>query len=169
MKSWTHWKTAKLPSRSPCNEPTRRLGRVRRTFLEDKPMSKENAGHFVDEANKYLQTARRGHRRSAVFNNAMIYHIICLSIEKYLLGLFAYHNTLPMHNTLTSMIREAAPLVQMPPFMIEEVTAMDNVVNLCDPGAPLEAIITDGQLQGMINTGEKLRKMVNEHLLNIAV
>ncbi|SHK98429.1 hypothetical protein SAMN02745216_04418 [Desulfatibacillum alkenivorans DSM 16219] len=124
-------------------------------------MSKENCSHFVDEANKFLQTARRGHRRSAVFNNSMIYHIVCLSIEKYLMGLFAYHDALPMHNTLTSMIREAAPLVNLPPFLIEEVTAMDNIVNLCDPGAPLETALTDDQLQGMIMTGEKVRELVN--------
>jgi len=148
-----------------CKTRVRRFHGERRICTEEIAMSKENCASFMEEGNKFLQTARRSHRRSMMFNNTMIYHVLCLSIEKYLLGLFRFHNSLPTHNTLTYMIRDVTQFLELPPFLIEEITAMDNILNLCDPEAPLEASLTDDQLQGMLMTGERVREMVNGHIL----
>ena len=123
-------------------------------------MNGNDCASFVEAGHSYLQTARRGHRRESVFTGTMIYHILCLSIEKYLMGLFCFHNAIPQHSTLSSMAQEAADFADLPPDLIEHIKAMDSVLNLCDPAAPLQAMLTDSQIASMIQVGERLRDLV---------
>lgn len=127
-------------------------------------MNKNDCEGYFDTGNSYLETAKRGHRRGSVFNGTMIYHILCLSIEKFLMGLFCYHNAIPQHNTLSHMVQEAAAFAEMPKELIEQVQSIDNVLNLCDPNAPLQAVLTDSQLQAMLSVGERIRALVAAHL-----
>jgi hypothetical protein len=120
-------------------------------------MNKNDCANFVDAGNSYLQTARRGHRRGSVFSDTMIYHILCLSIEKYLMGIFCLHNAIPEHNTLSHMAQEASAFANLPAGLIERIKSMDKILNLCDPAAPLQAMITEGQLKSMLHVGEKIR------------
>ena len=127
-------------------------------------MNKNDCESYFAAGNSYLQTAIKGHRRSSVFTDSMIYHILCLSIEKFLMGLFCCHNAIPEHHTLSNMIREAASFAEMPEDLMEQIEAMDNVLNLCDPSAPLKATLTESQLQAMLKVGEKVRDLVSGHL-----
>jgi hypothetical protein len=127
-------------------------------------MNKNDCISFVDAGNSYLQTAKRGHQRGSVFTGTMIYHILCLSIEKYLMGIFCLHHAIPEHHTLSHMAREAAAFTDMPQDLIVQIEAMDNVLNLCDPAAPLQASLTDSQLQSMLQVGEKTRDLVRSYL-----
>lgn len=127
-------------------------------------MNRNDCESYFDAGDSYLETAKRGHHRSSVFTGTMIYHILCLSIEKFLMGIFCCHNAIPQHSTLSHMIQEAAAFTEMPKELIEHVKAMDNVLNLCDPAAPLQAVLTESQLQAMLMVGEKIRDLVNDHL-----
>jgi len=127
-------------------------------------MNRNDCESYFDAGNSYLETAKRGHKRSSVFTGTMIYHILCLSIEKFLMGIFCYHNAIPQNSTLSHMIQEAAAFTDMPVELIEQVKSMDNVLNLCDPNAPLQAVLTESQLQGMLSVGEKIRNLVSAHL-----
>ena len=127
-------------------------------------MNKSECESYFDAGNSYLETAKRGHRRSTVFTGTMIYHVLCLSIEKFLMGIFCYHNAIPQHSTLSHMIQEVAAFTDMPDELIEQVKSMDSVLNLCDPSAPLQAVLTESQLQGMLSVGEQIRDLVAAHL-----
>ena len=126
-------------------------------------MNKSDCDSYLDSANSYLETAKRGSRRSSVFSGPMIYHILCLSIEKFLMGIFCQHNAIPQHNTLSHMIQEAAAFTTIPEELIEQVQSMDKILNLCDPHAPLQMALTENQLQGMLAVGEKVRSLVSDH------
>jgi hypothetical protein len=123
-------------------------------------MSKNDCANFLDAGDSYLQTAKRGRHRGSVFTGTIIYHILCLSIEKYLMGLFCLHHAFPENHTLSHMAREAAAFTDMPTDLIAQIEAMDNVVNLCDPAAPLQAPLTKSQLQSMLQVGERIRHLV---------
>jgi hypothetical protein len=127
-------------------------------------MSKNDCERFFDAGSSYLKTAQRGHRRRSVFSVAMIYHILCLSIEKFLMAIFCCHNAIPQHHTLSHMVQEATTFTTIPGELIEQVQGLDKVLNLCDPNAPLQAVLTDGQLQSMLTVGEKIRDLVSDHL-----
>ena len=122
-------------------------------------MSKNDCESFFDAGNSYLETAKRGHRKCSVFTGTMIYHILCLSIEKFLMGIFCYHKAIPQHNTLSSMAQEAAALVELPEGLIEQVQLLDNVLNLCDPNTPLQMMLTESQIQTMLTVGDKVRSL----------
>jgi hypothetical protein len=127
-------------------------------------MNKKDCASFVEAGNSYLQTAQRGRQRGSVFTGNMIYHILCLSIEKYLMAIFCLHRAIPEHHTLSHMAREATAFTKMPEDLIARIEAMDNVLNLCDPAAPLQASLSDSQLQSMLQVGEKLRELVQNYL-----
>ena len=127
-------------------------------------MNGNDCASYVEAGNSYLRTAQRGHRRDSVFNGTMIYHILCLSIEKYLMGIFCFHNAIPQHSTLSHMVQEAADFADLPADLIEQVRAMDSVLNLCDPAAPLQAVLTESQLGSMIRVGERIRDVASAHI-----
>lgn len=127
-------------------------------------MNRKDCENFIDAGNSYLKTARQGHRRGSVFTNTMIYHILCLSIEKYFMGIFCWHNAIPEHHTLSHMAHEASGFADMPADLIEQIEAMDNVLNLCDPAAPLQAALTESQLRSMLGVGERIRDLACGYL-----
>ena len=131
-------------------------------------MDKNDCESYFDAGSSYLETAKRGHSRSSVFSGTMIYHILCLSIEKFLMGIFCCHNAIPQHNTLSDMIQEANTFTEMPKELIEQIQSMDSILNLCDPNAPLQAIITEDQLKAMLTVGEKIRDLAAAHLPHAA-
>lgn len=127
-------------------------------------MNKNDCVSYFDAGNSYLKTAKRGYRRRSVFSSAMLYHILCLSIEKFLMGIFCYHNAIPQHSTLSHMVQEVAAFTNVPKELIEQVQSMDSVLNLCDPNAPLQSALTESQIQSMLTVGEKIRDLVADHL-----
>jgi hypothetical protein len=127
-------------------------------------MNKDDCERYFDAGTSYLETAKRGHRRGSVFTATMIYHILCISIEKFLMGIFCYHNAIPQHNTLSHMVQELAAFTEVSKELIEQVQAIDNVLNLCDPNAPLQMMLTERQLQAMLTVGEKIRSLAAAHL-----
>ena len=127
-------------------------------------MNGNDCANYIDAGNSYLQTAQRGHRRESVYTGIMIYHSLCLSIEKYLMGIFCFHNAIPQHSTLSQMAQEVADFADLPEDLVDSIKAMDGVLNLCDPAVPLPAMLTDPQIASMIEVGERLRELVNAHL-----
>ena len=127
-------------------------------------MNKSGCASYFDAGNNYLETAKRGYRRRSVFTGTMIYHILCLSVEKFLMGIFCYHNAIPQHSTLSHMIQEVAAFSDVPKELIEQVQSMDNALNLCDPNASLQMTLTENQLQDMLIMSEKIRNIVATHI-----
>ncbi|BBO85358.1 hypothetical protein [Desulfosarcina ovata] len=127
-------------------------------------MNRNDCASLIEAGNSYLETARNGHRRGSVFTGTMIYHVVCLSIEKYLMGIFCCYNAIPQHNTLSRMAQEAADFADLPSDLLQAIEAMDGVLNLCDPATPLQATLTGKQLQAMIQVGEQLRDLASAHL-----
>lgn len=127
-------------------------------------MNKSDCASYFDAGNSYLEAAKRGNRRRSVFSGTMIYHILCLSVEKFLMGIFCYHNAIPQQSTLSHMVQEVAALTDVPRELIEQVQSMDNILNLCNPTAPLQMALTKRQLQTMLILGEKVSNIVATHI-----
>ena len=127
-------------------------------------MNKNDCAGYFDAGNSYLESAKRGYHRRSVFSSAMIYHFLCLSIEKFLMGIFCYHNAIPQHSTLSHMVQEVAAITDVPKALIEQVQSMDNILNLCDPNAPLQMTLTENQLQDMLTLTEKIRNIVATYI-----
>ncbi len=131
-------------------------------------MKKNDCESFFDAGHSYLQTAQHWHRGQSVCRGAMIYHILCLSIEKFLMGIFCYHHAVPQHNTLFHMVQEVAAFTDIPEDLIEQVQSMDNVLNSCDSNTPLQASLTESRLAAMLTVGERVRRLVAAHLPHAA-
>jgi c-di-GMP-related signal transduction protein len=127
-------------------------------------MNKSDCASYFDAGNSYLEAAKRGNHRRSVFSGTMIYHILCLSVEKFLMGIFCYHNAIPQHSTLSHMVQEVAAFTDVPKALIERVQSMDNILNLCEPNAPLQMTLTENQLQDMLSLAEKIRDIVSTYI-----
>lgn len=119
---------------------------------------------FLTAGDSYLRIASRGSLKTMVLTDSLVYHMLGLSLESYLMALFRLHNQLPCHSTLSSMVTEAGGLMEIPQDLCEEIKAMDRMLNLCDPAAPLEMALSREGLAAMLAAGEKMGELVHRHV-----
>lgn len=79
---------------------------------------------FISDAESYYKTALGGVKRKAVFTNEILYNIISMSIEKYMMGFLTSKNELPPCHTLGNMIKEVKRHVSVSDSLVKKWTIL---------------------------------------------
>lgn len=82
------------------------------------------------EAGQYAK-AVDGMITSKKVDHETLYHIICLSVEKYTAALSGMYNYIPMHSGLSFVFRELDKKIQLPAHFIEEVRFLNSFMVYC--------------------------------------
>lgn len=64
-------------------------------------------------------------------DNETIYHILCLSVEKYMSSLASMLNYIPMHSGLTFVMRELAKKIELPEHFVDETKFLNGFMVYC--------------------------------------
>lgn len=118
---------------------------------------------FVLEGGQYLDTARGGMRRKRIFTNEILYNIMALSMEKYLMGVMQFYRKLPEHHTLGALMREAAETVGETPAFAERLIRLDQFQEICLLEEYSRKIPGDEDVAEMLGVNEELKRFVEAH------
>ena len=118
---------------------------------------------FIREGRQFLNTARNGLQRKAVFNNELIFNLIGLSLEKLLVGLCLERGYMPADHTLAGIVNETNRLCPMEARLIEAIRMMDRVQDLCSLDVTRGCVVSDLQIENLLAMNEQVASFVNEN------
>jgi hypothetical protein len=84
----------------------------------------------LNEAQQY-EKAATGMRMNKKVDNETLYHIICLSVEKYTSTLADMVNYIPMHSSLTFIVRELEKKMDIPSGFLNETKFLNSFMTYC--------------------------------------
>jgi len=84
----------------------------------------------LEEAHQYAQAAE-GMRQNGKVDNETLYHIICLSVEKYTATLAGMLKYIPMHSSLTFVVRELGKKMELPKNFMDETRFLNSFMSYC--------------------------------------
>ncbi|NOX80489.1 MAG: hypothetical protein GXP57_05280 [Deltaproteobacteria bacterium] len=119
---------------------------------------------FLRDGEAYLKTAVAAHqKRQDVFTPEILYNIIAMAIEKFVMAALMRHGTLPYNHTMTDLVESmeetfpgdiSAGLIKMDKY--QDICALDNY-HISPPAME--------EIPGMLELGQKLRSLVVNKLL----
>ncbi len=83
-----------------------------------------------EEAHQYAKAAE-GMMLNGKVDNETLYHIICLSVEKYTATLAGMLNYIPMHSSLTFVVRELGKKMELPKNFMDETRFLNSFMTYC--------------------------------------
>ena len=121
---------------------------------------------FLEDGNGYLRTANgayfNGNKR---FTTGILYNIIAMSIEKFVMAALMRHGTMPYNHTMIDLV---GAMEKTFPGSIADIRngllQLDAYQDICDPYD--FTIIEPGreEIPAMLNLAEKLQQLVQEDL-----
>lgn len=119
---------------------------------------------YIKEGRQYFKTARNGRKRKAVFTNEVTYNLICLSLEKLLIGLCMQRGQIPEDHTIRGIVATTNDLCPMDPVLMQEIDSMDRIHDMCSLEVQNFCTVQDGQIEGLLSLNERVEAFVDTHL-----
>lgn len=94
-------------------------------------------------------------------DNETLYHIICLSVEKYSSTLTGMLNYIPMHSGLTFIFRELGRKINLPVNFLKEVTFLNSFMVYCSLDFVKPRLISREDITRMVFFMEDLRSFTS--------
>jgi len=119
---------------------------------------------FITEAEAYYKTAHGGVNRKHIFTNEILYNIISMSIEKYLMGFLTSKNQMPACHTLGNMIKEVKQHIPVEDGLAKKMDHFDKLQFICSFALFKKEPISDNDIMDMITVLKEIRAMVHENI-----
>lgn len=108
--------------------------------------------NWKNELNEGLlySKAAEGLMKNRKVDNETLYHVICLSVEKFLASLAGMVNYIPMHSGLNFVARELGKKMEFPENYLNEVRFLNGFMTYCSLDFEQPKIISEVDLERMI-------------------
>lgn len=128
-------------------------------------VNQSTSPQFMTDAESYYKTALGGVNRKNIFTNEILYNIISMSIEKYMMGFLTSKNELPPCHTLGNMIKEIKRHIPVEEGLVKRLDYFDKLQFICSFSFIKQEPISDNDIADMIVTLTEIRAMVQGYLL----
>jgi len=120
---------------------------------------------FIEEGARYLKTAVNGARqRSQVFTPEIVYNLVAMSIEKYVMGFLFQKKLLPENHTLRDLMDALRQASELPDDLYESVTGLDRFQEICSLAAYHREVPDKSDVETFITAGNRIRDFVVDRL-----
>jgi hypothetical protein len=122
----------------------------------------------ISAGRQYLKTAGNGLGRPAVFNNALIYQLTAMAVEKLLVGVFQYHRKMPADHTLEGLVDELAHFCPLEEDLAARIRQLGRFDDMC-PLVPVNRIVPDDkEIRAILAVGHQVAafagRQVGDHI-----
>jgi len=120
---------------------------------------------FTDEGAQFLATAVNAVRkRRKVFTPDILYNLIAMSMEKYIMGYLLYRKNLPDNHTLGDLMDALKRVDSIEDDLCDRIVRMDRFQEICCITTYSRDIPEEKDIQEMLTLGERIRDFVNDRM-----
>jgi len=112
----------------------------------------------------YLETACNGLSRPAVFNNALIFQLAAMAIEKLIVGVCQYYRQMPTDHTLSGLVAALEPVCPLQAELAARIRQIEQKENLCALTPVFSRSADDGEIQSILAVGREVEGFARRHL-----
>lgn len=121
---------------------------------------------FLEDGNEYLRTAKGGFaNRKKIFTNTILYNIIAMAIEKFVMAALMRHGALPYNHTMADLVES---MEETFPGALTEIRdgllRLDSYQDICDPYEFTMVEPAMDEIPRMLDLAEKLQQLVLNEL-----
>jgi len=118
----------------------------------------------IDTGRRYLNTAVNGQARRSVFNNALVYQLTAMAIEKMLVGVYQYHRKMPEDHTLDGLVDGLDAICPLSRNLAESIKGIGRFDDMC-PLIPVKRSIPDDvEIKAMLAVGQQVLGYTELHV-----
>ena len=117
---------------------------------------------YLEDGNGYLRTAKGGYaNRKKIFTSNILYNIIAMAIEKFVMAALMRHGTLPYNHTMADLVESMEGTFPGALGDIREgLLRLDSYQDICDPYEFTIVELAMDEIPGMLVMAEKLQQLV---------
>jgi hypothetical protein len=114
----------------------------------------------VAAGRRYLETAVRGRRRPAVFDNELIFQLAAMAVEKLVVGLAHYNRQMPADHTLSGL----AAAGSLDAELTARIRKIEKADDLCALSTAPRRPPEDRTIREILAVGREVEHFVDRHL-----
>jgi len=121
---------------------------------------------FLEDGSKYLKTANGAFaKRKEIFTTGILYNIVAMSIEKFVMAALMRHGKLPYNHTMIDLVESMEATFPGAIADIREgLLQLDSYQDICDPYAFTIIEPNMAEIPNMLALAEKLQRLVQDDL-----
>ncbi|NTV13301.1 MAG: hypothetical protein HGA96_05135 [Desulfobulbaceae bacterium] len=117
--------------------------------------------NYYQDGEKFLRTATAGQsRRPEIFTPEILYNVITMAIEKFIMGFLMYHGDLADNHTMADMIHSLERHLQLPASLTHDLLHLDSFQEICDLDNYNCKAPTRHQIDGMLATARETQRFI---------
>jgi hypothetical protein len=117
---------------------------------------------FLKDGNGYLRTAKGAYLNGNIrFTPGILYNIIAMAIEKFVMAALMCHGTMPYNHTMGDLVE--AMEETFPDAIVdirEGLLQLDTYQDICDPYEFTLIVPDRDEISGMLKTASRLQELV---------
>ncbi len=126
---------------------------------------KQEWTRFTDEGAQFLATAVNAVRkRRKVFTPDILYNLIAMSMEKYIMGYLLYRKNLPDNHTLGDLMDALKRVDSIEDDLCDRIIRMDRFQEICCINTYSRDIPEEKDIEEMLALGERIRDFVTARM-----
>jgi len=126
-------------------------------------MEIEGFDEMIKGADGYFKTASRAFQKGAIFSDELIFNILTMSIEKYLVGLLMSIGIMPENHVIKFLVQETEQYFKIDESILKDLLAVDDYLYLCSVDSFTKNTPPREDLVNMISAVGKLKLLVYSH------
>lgn len=85
---------------------------------------------WLDQGDKYMKAASPKTGKSK-FNNDILYNLVSMSLESYIMAILDFHQSLPDNHTYTDLMTALETVVDVDSGLKERILKYENIQSIC--------------------------------------
>lgn len=113
---------------------------------------------YIREGEQYLRCAvNAAEKRPGVFTPVILYNLIAMAIEKFLMGFLMHHGALAENHTMIDILRSVEKIIGPQRQMAEDFRYLDSFQEICDIDAYNRREPTMDEIPRILACGVKIQ------------
>lgn len=119
---------------------------------------------YLTEGKQFYKVAENGARQPKKFTPVILYNVMAMSIEKYMMALCMYNGIMPENHTLSDLVRSVKEFLTLPGEMEKKLLHLDSIQQICSVEQNNTGKITDEDVPLILSAGSITRSFAESWL-----
>jgi HEPN domain-containing protein len=120
---------------------------------------------MIKGADSYYNSARRAFYKDTKFTEELVFNILTMSIEKYLVGLLMSKGIMPMNHVIKYLLKETEEHFKLDKIIQKHLSKVDDYLYICSLDDFTKKVPSKEELENILAAVEQLKAFTHEHTM----
>lgn len=127
-------------------------------------MAIEGYETMIKGADSYYNSAKKSFYKSDKFNEELVFNILTMSVEKYLVGLLMSKDNMPMNHVIKYLLEETEAYFSLDKTIHEQLAKVDDYLYICSMDDFTKKVPAKEELENILLAVEKLKEFTHANV-----